>query len=155
MQLPPFVRVEFQTFLPTCARGAPNHLFLVGKRGLGFKYVHIFHVKQVDALRGLGAGTAIVTRGEHGAVLAGVDKRFKVGVYPVKPVDATGTGDAFTAGFLYGVLRGVSDGECLKFGSAMGASCVRSVGATTGVFNASELADFVERNPLDVEVLDK
>ena len=112
-------------------------------------------VKQVDALRGLGAGTAIVTRGEHGAVLAGVDKRFKVGVYPVKPVDATGTGDAFTAGFLYGVLRGVSDGECLKFGSAMGASCVRSVGATTGVFNASDLADFVERNPLDVEVLDK
>ena len=50
MQLPPFVRVEFQTFLPTCARGAPNHLFLISKRGLGFKYVHIFHVKQVDAL---------------------------------------------------------------------------------------------------------
>lgn len=110
-------------------------------------------VKQVDALRKLGAGTAIVTHGEHGAILAGDGQRIRIGVYPVKPVDATGTGDAFTAGFLYGVLKGQTAAECLKFGSAMGASCVRSVGATTGVFNASELADYVQNNPVAMEVL--
>ncbi|WP_373652397.1 carbohydrate kinase family protein [Schlesneria sp. DSM 10557] len=112
-------------------------------------------VKQVEALRDLGAGTAIVTHGEHGAVLAGEGKLIRSGVYPVTPVDATGTGDAFTAGFLYGVLRGAPEEECLKFGSAMGASCVRSVGATTGVFNARELAEFVSKTRLDIENLNE
>jgi hypothetical protein len=33
----------------------------------------------------------------------------------------------------------------------MGASCVRSMGATTGVFNASELEEFVKTQPISIE----
>lgn len=110
-------------------------------------------VKQAEALRELGTTTAIVTRGESGAVLMGPEARLRVGVYPVKPIDATGTGDAFSAGFLYGVLRHETVRRCLTFATAMGASCVRSMGATTGVFNAMELERFVEANPLDVSEL--
>ena len=110
-------------------------------------------VKQAEALRDLGAKTAIVTQGESGAVVIGPDVRLRADVFPVKTVDATGTGDAFSAGFLYGVLKGKRIAECLKLGAAMGASCVRSMGATTGVFNATELADFVSANHLDIEAL--
>ena len=107
-------------------------------------------VKQAEALRELGTRTAIVTRGENGAVLVGPEARLQVAVYPVEPVDATGTGDAFSAGFLYGVLRNQSVGQCLTLATAMGASCVRSMGATTGVFNAAELESFVAASPLEV-----
>ncbi|MEI8020380.1 MAG: PfkB family carbohydrate kinase, partial [Schlesneria sp.] len=104
-------------------------------------------------LRDLGATTAIVTQGERGAVLVGPSARIRAGVFPVETIDATGTGDAFSAGFLYGVLKGKSVADCLKLGAAMGASCVQSMGATTGVFNATELAEFVSANPLEIEVL--
>ena len=110
-------------------------------------------VKQAEALRDLGAKTAIVTQGERGSVLIGPSDRLHAGVFRVNTVDATGTGDAFSAGFLYGVLRGRTGADCLKLGAAMGASCVQSMGATTGVFNATELAEFVSANPLDIESL--
>ena len=111
-------------------------------------------VKQAEALRELGAKTAIVTQGEHGSVLIGPKDRLRAGVFHVETVDATGTGDAFSAGFLFGVLRGRTVADCLKLGAAMGASCVQSMGATTGVFNATELSEFVSLNPLDIEVLE-
>ena len=110
-------------------------------------------VRQAEALHSLGAKTVIVTQGEHGAILIGTGTRLRLGVYPVEPVDATGTGDAFSAGFLYGVLNGQPVSQSLKLGTAMGASCVRSMGATTGVFNFEELEAFVRANPLEVETI--
>lgn len=108
-------------------------------------------VRQAEALRTLGTQTAVVTLGERGAILIDSTLRLRAGVYPVIPVDGTGTGDAFAAGFLYGVLSGQNRPRCLRLGTAMGASCVRSMGATTGVFNAVELTEFVRTNPLAIE----
>ena len=108
---------------------------------------------QAVALCRLGVKTVVVTLGERGAVMVSEEIRQRIGVFPVQPIDGTGTGDAFTAGFMYGVLRGDTLRECLKLGTAMGASCVRSMGATTGVFNAAELAEFVEMHSLPVESL--
>jgi sugar/nucleoside kinase (ribokinase family) len=108
-------------------------------------------IEQAQALRTMGVMTAVVTRGAKGAVLVSPDARLRSGVYPVRPVDSTGTGDAFAAGFLYGLLRGQSVDQCLKLGSAMGASCVRSVGATTGVFHANELEEFVRTQSMLIE----
>jgi sugar/nucleoside kinase (ribokinase family) len=108
-------------------------------------------LRQAEALRTMGAKTAIVTRGECGAILIGPNDRLRVGVYSVKPMDGTGTGDAFASGILYGLLRGHSVAKALTFGTAMGASCVRSMGATTGVFNAKELSEFVRDNQLAIE----
>jgi sugar/nucleoside kinase (ribokinase family) len=108
-------------------------------------------VRQAEALREIGAKTAIVTQGDRGSILVGPTARLRAGVYRVEPVDSTGTGDAFTSGFVYGLLRGDSVEQCLRLGSAMGASCVRSMGATTGVFNAQELAQFVQSNALSID----
>ena len=40
---------------------------------------------------------------------------------------------------------------CLRWGSGMGASCVQSAGASTGVFTSEELNAFCEDHPLDIE----
>lgn len=110
-------------------------------------------MKQAEALRAMGVKTAVVTLGQHGAILFGPDYRLRAGVYPVQPIDSTGTGDAFAAGFLYGVLHGEDIQQCLRLGTAMGASCVRSMGATTGVFSAAELKEFVRANSLPIDDL--
>jgi sugar/nucleoside kinase (ribokinase family) len=106
---------------------------------------------QVQVLQSFGAKTGIVTQGERGAILGNSTRRRRAGVYSVTPVDGTGTGDAFASGFVYGLLRGHSVEQALRFGTAMGASCVRSMGATTGVFNEAELTEFVRTNPLSIE----
>jgi sugar/nucleoside kinase (ribokinase family) len=108
-------------------------------------------VTQTQRFREFGAGTVAITCGSRGAVLNSSTQRLRSGVYPVEPVDATGTGDAFVAGFISGLLSGVDLGKCLELGTAMGASCVRCMGATTGVFNSYELQQFVSAHPLSVE----
>jgi sugar/nucleoside kinase (ribokinase family) len=66
-------------------------------------------------------------------------------------VDGTGGGDAFAAGYIDGMLRGLDAEGCLRNGSAVGASCVRAIGTTTGVFTRLELEAFLRDNPLRIE----
>lgn len=108
-------------------------------------------VTQTERFREFGAGTVVITCGSRGAVLNSSNQRLKSGVYPVEPVDATGTGDAFVAGFISGLLSDADLGKCLELGTAMGASCVRCMGATTGVFDATELKQYVSTHTLSVE----
>lgn len=97
-----------------------------------------------------GARSVVVTCGHQGAVYRDAKEILRTKSYEVPFVDGTGSGDAFTAGFLFGLLDGCDVRTCLQFGSALGASCVRAAGATTGTFNAAELRDFVSRHPFDV-----
>lgn len=45
-----------------------------------------------------------------------------------KATDATGAGDLFASGFLYGLVKGLSLEECCKIGTCSGGSVVRSLG---------------------------
>lgn len=105
-------------------------------------------ITQAERFRDYGAGTVVITCGSQGAVMASSVYSLKSGVYPVEPVDATGTGDAFVAGYVLGLLTNSLPERCLEFGTAMGASCVRCMGATTGVFDRQELAQFVASHQL-------
>ena len=91
--------------------------------------------------------------GGDGVLLDGEDGVWQADVYRVPTVDATGTGDAFLAGYVYGLKQGADVPLRLKYGAALGASCVRAIGATTGVFNAAELEEYVRREPLKIERL--
>jgi sugar/nucleoside kinase (ribokinase family) len=110
-------------------------------------------VEQAERFRAWGAATVVVTCGSQGAVLIGPDLRLRSGTFPVEFVDGTGSGDAFDAGYIDGLLRGLTPRECLAAGSALGASCVRMAGATTGVFTRPELDAFLKANTLRIEHL--
>lgn len=45
-----------------------------------------------------------------------------------KATDATGAGDLFASGFLYGLVKGLSLEECCKMGACSGGSVIRSLG---------------------------
>jgi sugar/nucleoside kinase (ribokinase family) len=108
-------------------------------------------VRQARAFRALGAKRVVITCGERGALAVSESLQVRLGTYPVRFVDGTGGGDAFDAGYIVGLLEGRSELDCLKLASVIGASCVRAVGATAGVFTRPEAEDFLRHNELSVE----
>jgi sugar/nucleoside kinase (ribokinase family) len=107
--------------------------------------------RQAEHFASLGAATTIVTCGKEGAVLIDARRRLRSRSFSVDFVDGTGSGDAFTAGYIHALLEGLPPERCLEAGSALGASCVRSPGATTGVFTRPELERFLSENQLECE----
>ena len=100
---------------------------------------------QAERFHALGAKTAIVTLGDRGAVLVTDGKRLRVGAFAVPFVYGRGGGDAFAAGYIDGMLRGLDAEGCLWRASAVGASCVRAIGTTTSVFTREECEAFCGR----------
>ncbi len=107
--------------------------------------------EQAKAFRDRGARTVVITQGRKGSVLAGPQARLRAGTYPTEFVGGTGAGDAFDAGFIAGLLAGEDAAGCLRWGSALGASCVRAIGATEGVFNRAEAEAFMREHTLPIE----
>jgi sugar/nucleoside kinase (ribokinase family) len=108
-------------------------------------------VLQARMFHDLGARRVIITMGENGAVAVSDTMRARLGTYPVMYVDGSGGGDAFDAGYIAGLLDGLDEVGCLKLASAVGASCVRAIGTTAGVFTRSEANDFIAQHTLKVE----
>ncbi len=106
---------------------------------------------QAKRFREAGAKMVVITMGEKGSLLVTDGLRLKAGVYPVEFVGGTGAGDAFDAGFIAGMLLGEDPVGCLRWGSALGASCVRAIGATESVFNRAEAEEFIRQHHLPIE----
>lgn len=110
-------------------------------------------LRQAELFRRLGAGTVVITRGADGAVLVDDRLRLRAGVYSVPFVDGSGGGDAFDAGYIWGLLNNATAEDCLRVASALGASCVRAIGTTPGVFTRAECEDFLRTHSLAIERL--
>ena len=70
-------------------------------------------------------------------------------VIPVIPEyvhqDSTGAGDAFLAGFLYGLYHDCSLAECVLYGNITGGKCVTAVGCLTAYCTEAELLEKAAR----------
>lgn len=101
-------------------------------------------LKIIDTFRQCGAlGLLGVKMGADGAILSPTAGQY-VKVDPVQPpgnvVDTTGAGDAFCAGLLTGLLRGMSIEDSGRLAAAAGACCVTQVGTTGGLRDYAETA---------------
>jgi sugar/nucleoside kinase (ribokinase family) len=110
-------------------------------------------MKQADAFQRLGAKTTVITMGGDGSVLVSDKVRLRAGAYSVPFVDGSGGGDAFDAGYIYGLLNKLDTEDCLRVASALGASCVRAIGTTPGVFTRAECEAFMREQKLKIERL--
>lgn len=110
-------------------------------------------VKQAETFRSLGARRVVITLGEEGAVSISDDLRVQLGTFPIDCIDASGGGDAFDAGYIIGLLEGRDELSTLTWASAVGASCVRAVGTTAGVFTRPEAEAFLARSTLPVRTI--
>lgn len=57
-------------------------------------------------------------------------------------VDSTGAGDAFLAGFMYGLFYDYNLKDCIKFGNVTGGKAVTAVGALSGYVSERELFEY-------------
>lgn len=72
---------------------------------------------------------AAVTRNEHGSVVIDGDEVVIIDAEPVESVvDATGAGDMYAAGFLYGFVRGKPIEHCGKIGSIVASEVITHMG---------------------------
>ncbi|MEO0358923.1 MAG: adenosine kinase [Pseudomonadota bacterium] len=89
---------------------------------------------QTDDLNAaLDAGAAdcrlvVCTRSADGVSIRNGADRWDVPVTPVTPVDATGAGDQFAAGFLYGMIQGKDFETCGKMGGIAAGEVIAHVG---------------------------
>ncbi|KAK7321765.1 hypothetical protein VNO77_32686 [Canavalia gladiata] len=79
---------------------------------------------------------AVVTLGPNGCIAKRGKEIVSVpAIGEAKASDATGAGDLFASGFLYGVIKGLSLEECCKVGACSGGSVVRSLGGEVTLEN--------------------
>ena len=110
-------------------------------------------LKQAGILAACGAKTVVITLGGNGLVATSHGQTYRAPAYPVDFVDGSGSGDAFDAGFIVGMLEGWDLPRSLAFASAIGASACTRLGTTVGVFTRAEADAFLSNNHIEVKVI--
>jgi sugar/nucleoside kinase (ribokinase family) len=84
--------------------------------------------KALDAMADL-AEVAVLKMGEEGSMIRRGTEKCKVGIEKVNPIDTTGAGDLYAAGFLYGYCQGHSLEISGRIGSILGGHITEVIGA--------------------------
>ena len=83
----------------------------------------------------------VITDGRQGAYLKEGKEYWRMPIYPdpKPPLERTGAGDAFRAGFLYGLGSGWGIEDALRLGNAMGSFVVEIEGTLLDVLDMEEV----------------
>jgi ribokinase len=83
----------------------------------------------------------IVKRGDKGCYVTNSKESHSVEAFQVKCKDTTGAGDAFNAGFLYGLLKGKNLYNSCILGNFVAACCVEEIGSIKSLPYSSNIND--------------
>jgi sugar/nucleoside kinase (ribokinase family) len=111
--------------------------------------LHLTRKKNVrEALKQLAerAPCVVVKLGPRGAIAAADGQIVSAPPFKVSPVDTTGAGDSFAAGFVHAFLSGRDLHGCLVEGNACGALSTQQVGGIAGQPGLATLSKFLRRN---------
>ena len=99
--------------------------------------------KGADFMLEMGVKIVAVKLGSKGCYVTDGNEQLTVDAFPVKAVDTTGAGDAFNAGFLYGLINKQSLYECGRLGNFVASRSVMKMGARAGLPYANDLASLI------------
>ena len=80
-----------------------------------------------------GVQVVAVKLGNKGCYVTDGEEEYHIDPYRVEVVDTTGAGDAFCAGFLYGLIRKKDLFTCGKIGNFVASCSIGDVGARKGL----------------------
>ena len=72
---------------------------------------------------------AIVKTGSQGSLIKTTAEYCEIGVIPVQPIDTTGAGDLYAAGFLYGHSHGMTLQKCGELGALLAGNVIECMGS--------------------------
>jgi hypothetical protein len=88
----------------------------------------------------------VIKDGNKGSLAYSKDTFYHIPGIPIAPIDTTGAGDNFDAGFLYAWLNGQSIETCLKWANITGGLSTTEIGGTTRIITADEVKETLEKN---------
>jgi len=100
-----------------------------------------------EKLLTMGPEIIAIKQGGLGSTVYTKNERHTVPAFDVKEIDPTGAGDCYCAGFLTGLLKGLSLQETAKFANAVGALAVTKKGPMEGAPMFEEVSDFLKLSP--------
>jgi sugar/nucleoside kinase (ribokinase family) len=89
--------------------------------------------KLAHALHKLGPKIVVVTDGLKGSYALANGEFYKCGIYPHIPYESTGCGDAFSTGFMAGIMHGLTPAKALLWGARNGAAVATKIGPQPGL----------------------
>ena len=109
-------------------------------------------VSDIDAIADFffskGVKNVIIKAGKKGAYIceAGAERYYAPTYMSIKPVDTTGAGDSFCAGFLAGLAQDLGYKKSAQLGNAVGTHCIMAMGASTGIKPLAEIEKFMREH---------
>lgn len=99
-----------------------------------------------EALRALQNGRTVTVAklGSAGCMAIEQGEIVRVPAFPVRPIDTTGAGDSFNAGFLHSWLRDKDLKKAMRFGAACGALSTQGLGGTASQPSEIQVQEFLQ-----------
>lgn len=130
---------RFAATLPLVDYFFPNHHQVRSMTGAATEE------EAADRLLARGVGCLVMTCGAEGSRILGPGTSIDLPALPVRMVDTTGCGDAYTAGFIVGTLSGWDLRSRGLFGSACAALVGGGLGSDAGIVDLDQTKDFLAR----------
>ncbi len=91
------------------------------------------YFKGADFMISRGVKIVAVKLGSAGCYVTDGRERLSIEPFRVKVIDTTGAGDAFCAGFLYGLIKNKNLYDCGRIGNFVASKCITVMGARAGL----------------------
>ncbi|MEO8241447.1 MAG: ribokinase [bacterium] len=128
-----------------CDYVTPNETEAEALTGIAVKTVKDAEAA-AQALRAMGAGAALITLGEKGALFHDGVRTVHVPPFKAGPVvETTGAGDAFNGGFAAALAEGMDPVDAVRFGSATAGISVTRAGTAPSMPSRAEIEALLAR----------
>ena len=107
---------------------------------LSIKYEVLSMDDILKTLQKMGPKVVVITDGKNGSY--SIDEKGQIlreGIIDAKVIEKTGAGDAYSSGFLGGVMQGKSIKEAMHWGTRNSTSVIGQIGAQPGLLRKSEM----------------
>jgi sugar/nucleoside kinase (ribokinase family) len=102
----------------------------------------------IDFYLAAGVSTVLITMGGEGVSISSGDEHdLRLPAYRVEVVDTTGCGDAFSAGFITGLVEGRPAAEAAELGLASGSLVATGLGSDAGITDRASVEEFAATAP--------
>ncbi|MBI4039865.1 carbohydrate kinase family protein [Candidatus Daviesbacteria bacterium] len=95
--------------------------------------------KLLKGLADLGPKLVVITDGSEGSYGYDGVNFYKLGIFPAKLLEMTGSGDAYATGLVAGLFYGKDLAEAMRWGAADGASVVEQIGPQAGLLTYEQM----------------
>ncbi|MEM3549482.1 MAG: carbohydrate kinase family protein [Candidatus Bathyarchaeia archaeon] len=119
-----------------------TYVFMPNARELKLLTGEDDYVAGAEIILNFGVRIVAVKLGRKGCYVTDGRENHHIEPFKVHVVDTTGAGDAFCAGFLYGLINGKSLKDCGRIGNFAASKCIMRMGARAGLPRLEDLEIF-------------